>query len=68
MEVVVGEVDDDVACLVADPCAADVPLLGIVQSKTGVPVGTSWRVSSICRDSTSSVCRTPSPVMLRQIG
>ena len=42
--------------------------LGTVQSKTSVPLGTSSTVSSTCARSRRSVSRTPSPVMLRQIG
>ena len=42
---------------------------GTVQSSTGVPVGTSWTSSgiSLARSAPASA-RTPSPVMLRQIG
>ncbi len=41
---------------------------GIVQSNTRVPVGTSCTVSGKCSLRMCSVSRTPSPVMLRQIG
>ena len=42
--------------------------LGTVQSKTCVPVGTSCTVSGIWLPMSLRVWRTPSPVMLRQIG
>src|SRR6185312_994721 len=41
---------------------------GTSQSSTCVPVGTSRRSSGMCWPSMRSVSRTPSPVMLRQIG
>jgi hypothetical protein len=41
---------------------------GIVQSNTGVPVGTSCTVSGIRPLTMSNVDRTPSPVMLRHNG
>ena len=37
---------------------------GIVQSKTSVPVGTSFTSNATCDPISRSVCRTPSPVML----
>src|SRR5262249_4584590 len=41
---------------------------GIVQSKTFVPVGTSCVSSATCAPISRNVCRTPLPVMLRQMG
>ena len=41
---------------------------GTVQSRTFVPDGTSLTVSGTIRPITSSVARTPSPVIERQIG
>ena len=41
---------------------------GTVQSKTSVPLGTSSTRSGISAPIRSRVARTPSPVMLRQIG
>ena len=41
---------------------------GTTQSKTGVPLGTSCSVSGTCFCSRRRLSRTPSPVMLRQIG
>src|SRR5260370_15195016 len=41
---------------------------GTVQSNTCVPVRTSRSSRGICRCSSRSVSRKPSPVMLRQIG
>ena len=41
---------------------------GIVQSKTGVPVGTSCISNAMCAPISRNVSRTPFPVMLRQIG
>src|SRR5438309_1515545 len=40
----------------------------MVQSNTSVPVGISNVASGMCRSRIASVCLTPSPVMLRQIG
>src|SRR5262245_66021162 len=42
--------------------------LGMVQSNTCDPVGTSVVLIGMCRARIDSVCRTPFPVMLRQIG
>jgi hypothetical protein len=42
--------------------------LGTVQSKTWVPLGTSRTASWMDSPTISRVRRTPSPVMLRQIG
>jgi hypothetical protein len=41
---------------------------GTLQSKSGVPVGTSCTWMSTCFRIKASVALTPSPVMLRQIG
>ena len=41
---------------------------GTVQSRTDVPDGTSWISTGMWRCSNANVARTPSPVMLRQIG
>src|SRR5262249_61464669 len=41
---------------------------GTVQSRTGVPEGTSLISRGTWRWRIASVCRTPLPVMLRQIG
>ena len=41
---------------------------GTIQSRAGVPDGTSWTTRGTWRRRMSSVARTPSPVMLRQIG
>ncbi len=41
---------------------------GTVQSSTGVPDGTSVSWIGMCRAMIRSVSRSPSPVMLRQIG
>ena len=41
---------------------------GTVQSKTAVPLATSWISSGIGRASARRVRRRPSPVMLRQNG
>src|SRR5262245_31636455 len=42
--------------------------LGMVQSNTCDPVGTSVVLIGMCRARIDSVSRTPFPVMLRQIG
>ena len=42
--------------------------LGTVQSKTSVPVATSWIVKGTNSSTFARLWRNPSPVMLRQMG
>ena len=68
VEVRLAEVDDPLPVPVAMYASRMFHSSGTVQSSTGVPLGTSWTSSGIRRADRASVSRTPSPVMLRQIG